>query len=210
MRENLEAITEQRSDFIFEPETHSYYLGKTKLASTTQILKAVGIYKESGFATEYDLWVGSASHKAIELYIKGTLDEDDLDNQLRPRLEAYRKFERATNFRPYPELVETPQYCELWEYGFTPDIVGEFSDGSIGIVDCKSGSIDPATAIQTASYAHGLSTIAGYTQDFRRFGLKLDKEGRPSLVEFTDEKDLTVWLNALSVFNWIKKNRRFK
>jgi len=200
--------------FKFDPENHAYYLGDERLPSTTEILKAVGIYQPSGFATEYDLWVGTAAHKTIELHIKGTLDEDNLDKQLRPRLNAYRQFESATGFRPYPELVEKPMFNELWRYGFTPDIIGEFPNGDFGIVDCKSGAVDPATAIQTASYEHGMRSInqggPEAEREYRRFGLKLDKEGRPSLTEFTDHKDQTIWINALSIFSWIKKNRRIK
>jgi hypothetical protein len=198
------------AQFRFDPEDHAYYLGDEKLPSTTGILQAVGIYKPSGFADEYDMWVGSASHRAIELYCKGTLDENNLDKQLRPRLDAYRKFERATGFKPYKEWIERPSYSELWRYGFTPDLVGEFPNGDCGVVDAKSGSVDPATAIQTASYAHGLTDYFEGEKTFRRFGLKVDKEGRPGLVEFTDHKDFAVWMNALSIYNWIRNNRKTK
>lgn len=179
--------------------------------SVTEVLTMVGISPPNNFCTDYDRWVGEAAHKAIELYIKKDLDMPNLDPALRPRLEAYKSFQRNTGFKPIPDQCEVPRYNELWLYGFTLDVLGRFPDGQYGIVDCKSGAVDPATAIQTAGYQHGLESFDEYKDTlFRRFGLTIGKDGRPIVKEFTNYKDEAIWLSALSICNWIRNNRRVK
>lgn len=189
----------KNNGFRFDPETHTYWHGQKKLPSVTQILKAVGIHQPSAFTNEYDMWVGTASHKAIELYLKGTLDESTLDARLRPRLDAFKEFQAMTGFKA--KDTEKPCYHEGVLVAGTPDIVGVFPDNTLAVIDEKSGSVRPSTAIQTAGYAFILREPRA-----RRFGIQLKTNGKFSMIEFTDSFDSKIWMQALSIYSWLHNN----
>ena len=75
----------------FEPEGHVYTWNGRRLPSITQILKAEGFIDTS----HYDEWSrdkGSMVHLACHYDLAGELDEDTLDDEIRPYLAAFRKF----------------------------------------------------------------------------------------------------------------------
>lgn len=196
-------ITEKINAFRFDPETHSYFVGTKKIPSVTQVLKAVNIHQDSAFTNEYDMWVGTASHKAIELHLKGTLDESTLDVRLRPRLDAFKEFQAMTGFKMTES--ENPRYHEGVLVAGTPDIVGLFPNNTLAIIDEKSGSVRPSTAIQTAGYAFLLREPRA-----RRFGIQLKTNGKFSMIEFTDSFDHKIWVQALSIYSWLHNNGGLK
>lgn len=78
-------------DLQFDEEHHLFtYKGKS-VPSTTQILKAVGLYPDYSFVDPYYLTRGTYIHRAIELYEKGTLDEETLDPEIAPYLEQWKR-----------------------------------------------------------------------------------------------------------------------
>ena len=189
-------MVNSNSELRFIPETHEYFVGSQKAPSVTQVLSAVNIHQASGFATEHDMWVGTASHKAIELHIRGTLDESTLDERLAPRLDAFKAFQAMTGF--ICDETETPHAHPSVLVAGTPDIVGHFPDGTPAIIDEKNGLIQPSTAIQSAGYAFILQMPKA-----KRFGLHLKQNGKFGLLEFTDPHDHRIWMQALSIYGWI-------
>jgi hypothetical protein len=78
-------------DLQFDAEHHLFtYKGKS-VPSTTQILKATNLYPDYSFVDPYYLTRGTYIHRAIELYEKGTLDEERLDPEIVPYLEQWKR-----------------------------------------------------------------------------------------------------------------------
>jgi len=147
------------------------------------------------FVDEHGMWIGTATHRAIELYVKDRLNEETLDAELVPRLNAWKKFQAATGFQVVDS--EHPVYSETLGVAGTLDLVGLFPDGTEGIVEIKSGNIMPWTAIQTAAQ----DLLLGGKRR-KRFGLKVPKTGSPSVKPFTDENDYNVFIAAVTVALW--------
>lgn len=73
-------------NFLFDPEKHLYTLGGVQIPSVTQVLP----YNYRG-NNEDAKQKGSYVHRMIEFKAKGVLDEETLDPQLKPYLEAYKR-----------------------------------------------------------------------------------------------------------------------
>jgi hypothetical protein len=107
----------------FEPEGHVYTWNGIHPDSITQILKAEGFINTDW----YDEWSrdkGSMVHLACHYDIAGELDEDSLDDEIRPYLAAFRKFMADSGLKV--ERSEVPGVNTTHLYCGTPDIVGCF------------------------------------------------------------------------------------
>ena len=107
----------------FEKEGHVYTAAGRRLPSITQILGAEGFVNTS----HYDDWSrdkGSMVHLAIHYDITGELDEDNLDDEIRPYLKAWRKFKKESCFKV--EKSEVPAVNLTYGYAGTPDLIGCF------------------------------------------------------------------------------------
>lgn len=74
-------------DFKFDPDKHIYTLDGRAIPSVTQVLP----YNYS-YHSEYARQRGIYVHTMIELYNQDNLNEESLDKELQPFLNAYKKF----------------------------------------------------------------------------------------------------------------------
>lgn len=82
----------------FASDTHTFSHNGEVLPSVTQALKANRMTPDGyAFIDPYYLTRGTYIHSATEFYDKGTLDEDSLDEAIRPYLEAYKRFRSDFN-----------------------------------------------------------------------------------------------------------------
>ena len=185
-------------DFKFNPETHTYSLDGVILPSVTTILKAEGLMNH--FDTGDSEWYmsrGSHIHKAIELYLRGRLDENALDPALRFYLVGFKAFMSLTGFRV--EGIEAPKYHPTHLYAGTPDIWGN------GIlIDIKSGTPARWHNLQLAAYA-GLLNESGHPIR-EAYVLYLSGNGKISVSKSLKSKEirhgLSVFLSALTIYKY--------
>jgi hypothetical protein len=107
----------------FEKEGHVYTAAGKVLPSITQILQAEGFVDTS----HYDEWSrdkGSMVHLAIHYYVNNELEEDYLDPEIVPYLNAFKKFLADSGFKV--ERSEVPACNLTYGYAGTPDLVGCF------------------------------------------------------------------------------------
>src|ERR1035437_68029 len=78
-----------KPELRFEAEKHEYFIGKKKIPSVSSILQKVGLTKNYDGVDPYYRDRGVATHKAIELYLKGILDPTSLDIAIKPQFEAF-------------------------------------------------------------------------------------------------------------------------
>src|SRR3990167_1854836 len=117
-------------EFVFKPESHSYWLGDKQLPSVTQIISPLVDYSkcpQGKLERKRDL--GIAFHEAIRLYLNHDLDEESLDEQLVIPMRQFVEWWTEDEFKglPSPVLiaVEKPFYHEKLKYAGTPDLVTE-------------------------------------------------------------------------------------
>lgn len=110
-------------DVTFEPYMHTYFYNGNILPSITQILTAEG-FIDTAFYDEWSRDKGSMVHLACRYDLAGELDEDTLDDEIRPYLSAFRKFMADSGFKV--ERSEVPGINTTYSYAGTPDLIGCF------------------------------------------------------------------------------------
>ena len=174
---------------------HEYWAEGIRLKSITECLKESGVI-EKVYADDHALWVGTATHRAIELWVKGTLNWESLDESLKPRVAAYADFVAKTAFNVIES--ELPVHNSGMGLAGTLDLYGAFPDGVEGIVEIKSGAVAAWAGIQTA----GQDILLGGGKHRRRFGLKVPAHGPAVIRPFTDPDDYNVFLAAATIAHW--------
>jgi hypothetical protein len=179
-----------------DKETHVYTLGDRRMPSVTEILKGAGLVDDQWF-TDAGRWRGSAVHSACWYDDQNDLDEDGLDDRLKPYLAAYRKFKAETGF--VPTAIEEPLHHALLGYAGTPDRIGELSGGRLCLPDLKSGASSRVTRYQTAAYAGCLPSPRKYV----RMEVRLKDNGKYTLQIFEPkdfEHDFRKFQSMIDVF----------
>ena len=182
----------------FREEDHTYWDGTINYPSVTTILQEMG-FVDSTWFDEYSRTRGTYVHKAVELYNKGELLEDDLDERLAPYLDAWRRFKQNSNIIILNSELQV--YSDIFRYAGTLDIECTIN-GHQAIIDLKSGIVAPVTALQLAAYV-----MARYENYYsvKRYGLSL-KGGKPTIVPFENFSDFGVWQAIMAVYNYKLNN----
>jgi hypothetical protein len=183
-------------DREFIEETHTYWAGNTNYPSVTTILQEAGLTNKNRFYDDFSRTRGVYVHKAIELYNKGELAEDDLDERLSPYLMAWKNFKENSNI----EIIESEKmlFNDLYKYAGRLDIVCQINRED-SIIDLKSGQVDAVTALQLAGYAMALSPDSYYS--IRRYGLSL-RGGKASIEPFTKPYDFYLWQALVAIYHY--------
>ena len=186
----------------FDPHGHVYTLRNEdgtewrRLPSVTEIIKSVGLINFTGIDSEIlsrAADFGKAAHQACHLDDLGDLDEQSLDENLKPYLEAWRAFKGDMVF----DAIEQPLYHQVWGFAGTPDRIKENT-----IWDLKTGTtVYPSTAIQLAGYS-----ILADIPTARRLAVQLLPTGKFKVHEYKDRSDREIFLAALAVYKWGRKN----
>jgi hypothetical protein len=109
-------------DVAFDPEGHIY-----TAPDGSHPPSITGILRDEGFINTafYDEWSrdkGSMVHLACRYDLTGELDEETLDDEIRPYLSAFRKFMSESGF--IVERCEVPGINTTYKFAGTPDLVG--------------------------------------------------------------------------------------
>jgi len=154
---------------------------------------------------------GTAVHAACEYNDKGTLDLSSVDDLIRPRLDAWRRFrlDIGGELIAIEAAVEHPRLaycgrldrvlrdCRCW-YG-----------GDV-IVDIKSGKPMPHCALQTMGYKMAWEAMhPRRRRRYRRCAVELRETGKYDLTWFgEDDLDQAAWIACLTIHAW--KERKGK
>ena len=111
----------------FDDEKHLYSYCGMQLDSVTQILQAEG-FIDTRWYDDWSRQKGKYVHQAIKYYLADELDESSLDPEIKPYLEAFKKFLSDSNFNITSS--ERPGISTILKYAGTPDISGFFPNGN--------------------------------------------------------------------------------
>ena len=174
----------------FDEATHTYWHGDKEVPGVTSILKAIGLSKDYSNVDTFYRDRGVAVALAIELFLKGTLDEKTIDPVILPYWEGFKRY--------WDKHAEKPVFIEehlgherLWFAG-KADLVTEQR-----IVDWKvSKSYDKVSGLQ----GEGYKTIFGL-MPFRI--VQFPGEGKFEIFEYDDKAE--TWPHVIAVYNWVRK-----
>lgn len=187
----------------FDAATHTYSVDGKRVPSVTQIVAP--LYDFSMVADELMRLAqerGSAVHLATELHDCDDLDEESLDPQLIPYLNAYKRFRAETGF--VPELIEHQIHDSISSYAGTIDRFGTLNKTSV-LIDIKAcSSLHKAVGVQLAAYQSGLAKDG--IKALARYALQLRKDGTYRLQRYADPNDLPTFHALLTVQRFKEKN----
>lgn len=149
------------------------------------------------FCDDEAKWRGSEVHKIIELADRKTLDVQSIPSDLRGYYAAHQKFNRETGFIPIE--IECKVESGIGVRGRI-DRAG-IMKGKRTIIDFKTGTIDPAVALQLCLGGHLLEPGTW----FHRYGVQLCSDGKYHIKEFalmSWHSDLATALACVRVAQW--------
>ena len=193
----------------FNPETHEYKEDGLTIPSVTQILKESGLinfdYLDPGLlAMKADL--GTKVHQTTEYEDMGTLDIGSLDPLLEGYLEGWIKFKADFNFIPLE--IELQLSHSLYRYAGTIDRTGLVGKDLI-LLDIKSGTRTRTHSLQTMGYRLLYDQNKKPKEQIKkRLCIYLNEFGQYKVEENKDDiTDKSVFLSALTICNYLRKNK---
>lgn len=201
----------------FDPEKHIYrYNGEivpsvTTLLNEFKLIDFTGVPKET---LEYKRALGSAVHYAIDLMEQDNLDEDSLSPEIKPYVEAYKRFREVTGFEPYG--TENRLYSKKWRFAGTLDQFGTGLtkiSGDWWLIDFKcTWKLYASCGPQLNGYKILIEENKkelNLPEDFKLKGLgglQLKPNEHYDLQEFKDPNDKQDFLACLWL-HWQKRNK---
>ena len=160
----------------FNEEKHEYSYGGKQLPSVTTVIKEVLNITYPEYAI-YHATRGTFVHKAIELWFKGVLDFETVDEAVMPYLDSFIKFQEKAKIEPI--LLEERFADKNISFAGTVDIVGKVK-GKTYLFDIKTGQKQDSYNAQMAGYKKLLNdndiNIDGiYILDLKPTGCKVIK-----------------------------------
>jgi hypothetical protein len=162
------------------------------LPSVTRILSDEGVgFDMSHLPEEYSIR-GTLIHKYAEHRIQ-ELPLPPIPEKWRGYADAVDKFQDA--IKPEPMLVEAELSHELMGFMGHPDLIGK--DGLLPTIwDYKTGSIPEYCGAQLAGYELLAKRRFPEIKRFARVAVLLTPDGKYKLKEYTEARDLAVFLEA--------------
>lgn len=187
----------------FEPIEHRYTWNGIVVPSVTQALKAANILDYRHIPQDILQRAairGTAAHKACELWDLETLNEETLDEEIRPYLEAYKRFTVETGW--IPGRIEERHFNRTYTYAGTFDRIG-LLNGALVCLDFKTGMVMDGHRAQLAAYC----MMMPQPRRFQRIALQLKSDATYKVHPFPIRDlslDFNKFLGALS--DWRKLN----
>lgn len=143
----------------FEPTEHVYHFDGVRVPSVTQVLEPLIDYDRVPFRIlEHAAQRGTAVHLATEFYDDGDLDEESIDPEILPYVEAWRRFREESGFTV--ERSEVRVYSPRHGYAGTVDAIGYMRGRRIMVEKKTTAQLHPATAIQVSAYYRAFNESA--------------------------------------------------
>lgn len=203
----MDAVAGGRPAIEFDEANHLYFVGGKPMPAVSEILSPlIDFGRVPPDVLEFARLRGTAVHKATELHDLGTLDEDSVDDNVRPYLDAWKEFRNDTGF--IPMYIEHRVYSENYGYCGTIDRHGLMTklSGSPGaVIDIKTPvQLGPVVGLQLAAYQEALR-CHGIFRDLR-FVVQLRGDGQYRLVPYIDKRDFGVFIALITLKRWREKN----
>ena len=174
--------------------THTYYLDNKKIDGLTATLKEAGLIRNND---PYYADKGTKIHLATEYYDRGTLDEENLDSQIKPYLNSWKRFRKDQGYIPI--------HIEYQIYH--PELMVATKIDRLPLLDIKSGSQEPWHILQIGFQRECLKA---HKMDeklrMNAMDVYLDQDGGPPKVKVYNSTELReifkVYASMLHFLRW--------
>ena len=184
----------------FDERLHRYTFAGRVVPSVSEILRPLTAMAYGGIDDEVlanAARLGTAVHACTEYLDEGELDEDTVDPEWAPYLDAYRAWKELMK----PEFLGIELRLACTKYGGTIDRVARIN-GRPWIIDLKTTSqIHRHVGVQLAAYA-ALAEKHLKMSGFRRLALQLRPDGTFKAQEFSSITDETCFNALLGIHYW--------
>ena len=188
-------------------DDHRYWLGQAELPGVTRVLEQARVIDYTGVAHQVlheKALLGKAVHDATWFWDEQTLDPASVNDELQGYLDGWMRFRAESGFHPVKQ--ELPVYSERHGYAGTLDRLGYLPGKVQTLVDLKVvRTLQPATGPQTAAYQQAAQEM-GVFEPVRRFAVQLLGGGAYRVKEYSDPRDFSIFLNALSLWAWTRNH----
>lgn len=197
-------LTGKAVDATFCEETHTYTTAEgRRLPSVSRVIRPLteavyGSIDPEVLRRAADF--GTAVHACTEYLDQGELDDESIEPEWAPYVDAYRAF--LVDFKPNYLGIELRLACE--KYAGTLDRYAEI-DGDLWIIDLKTtSSIHPHVGVQLAGYDGLLRVNYPHLKDksIRLAALQLRGDGTYRLHEFGKIDDKACFNALLTLTSW--------
>lgn len=184
------------TELRFDPEKHQYWIGKRRIPGVSEILQKVGLSKNYEGIDPFYRDRGIATHKAIELHLKGILDPKSLDPVVVPHFEAFLSYQKKLALGEIRAL-EVPMTDLPKVFAGTPDLI---TDRAIFDWKCSKAH-DRAAELQGQAY-QVLSIAQGFgAKPFTV--VELHDDG--TFEEFVYGDGIALWGSVIELWKWRTK-----
>jgi hypothetical protein len=185
-----------RNMLTFDPEKHQYFFDGKPVPSVSEILRITGQAKDWKYTPEFYRQRGEVAHKCIELFVKGELDEDSVDEVVRPYLNQFKEWltlEKGAGIL----LSEKPFYSKQLVYAGTCDLIA--NQVIYDIKCCKK--LDDAALSQYSGQGSAYRTLIkeNMDKDFPFKILLLTGTGSAKIVPVY--APYALWEHILGIYN---------
>lgn len=187
--------TKSPFELRFDPVEHKYWMGKKRIPGVSEILQRVGLTKKYDNIDPFYRDRGIATHKAIELFLKGVLDMSTLDVSVKPCFEAFLKYSTDC---PLGEILalEKPMCDNSNSFAGTPDLITERA-----IFDWKcSKSHDRVAELQGQAYKELTIFQPEFIKARPFIVVELHDDG--TAAEFNYGDGYEQWSSVLDLYRW--------
>jgi hypothetical protein len=173
----------------FEPEAHVYHLNGQRLPSVTQVLEPLINYDgvPNGIL-QHAADRGTAVHLATEFWDDGDLDEESIDPEVLPYVQAWQRFRAESGF--VVERSEVRVYSARHRFAGTFDCLGILRGRRVIVEKKTTAILAAATAIQVTAYRRAYNETCRPPERIRQsYSVHLRRDGTYRLDEWTPDED---------------------
>lgn len=193
----------------FFEDGHRYLLNGQPVPSVTQVLEPLTDYSHVPPAVlAHAQAIGTAVHRACELFDRDDLVMDSLDPRILGYLAAWQRFKSETGF--VVEAAELRLASDVYRVAGTLDRVGLLR-GVLGkpraILEIKTtADFMPSFGPQLAGYwqlwRESKRLATSQLLATRRYAVQLREDGTYRLQRYADHADFSVFTACLTLFHW--------
>ncbi len=187
------------NEFRFDKADHSYWLGKTRLLSVTEVIQMAGLKDLSRIdpgVLEHASKRGTAVHAACQYMDDGDLNWATVTPEIEPYVRAWERFKADTGL--IITEMEKPWCHATLGFAGTPDRLVTIG-GKNGTLDLKTYKPDDVAGVQLAAYSFLAFGPQRVYDTPKRWGLELKDDGKYGLLEYTDRGDEAVFMACLTI-----------
>lgn len=193
---------------VFNEQDHTYKLNGVLIPSVSTLLDPLYDFR---FVSQENLEKarkkGKAIHRTIELYEKGTLDQDTLHPFLASCLKQWIDFKQVMGY--VASISEHMVHSDQFGYAGTLDGGGKMGDFEM-LLDVKSGSKYEPHKLQTMGYKIAAVERKILSESCKRGSIYIDHDSWDFEYHHDEGGDRAAFLSLLTIHKWRQKNVRVK